>query len=80
MKELKVKGTPQGDRMPAFVLSVNDKQIGMVAAKPDVWGGWIIMRTLKEMKSKTLAMTKEAFYARRDELLRIEGARREGAK
>jgi hypothetical protein len=38
------------------------------------------MRTLfKEMKSKTLAMTKVAFYRRREELLRIEEARREEA-
>ena len=67
---IKVTGTPQGDRVPLFLLKRGRVQIGSVSTREiDGFAAWeLINLVLNEMLNGETPFTKEAFYARREEL------------
>ena len=72
---VKLRGT-QGIHSLAFVMHVNERQIGMMSVNElSAWARWDTIRMIfSEIKCGAIEATKESFYARRQELLRISDA------
>ena len=70
--ELKLAGTPQGNKVPVFlVLHKDKKQLGQISLRniQDPFCAWKQLTSIVgEMKAGTLEVSRVAFYARREEL------------